>query len=176
MSLSSFLSRWFSLLESDRCLSCGSINKRKRISILSLSLSLSLSASQRNEPTQIDASEVLRATSLLILFRKVHLKIRKSVRIPTDDSLATAIDQALNLNSSLDWDHFFLFRNTCARHFFHHPSMLNVSNNIISSATGIQQDDPLGPLLFAMSSTRYLVTSPLLSTYGNLTSQGTVEP
>lgn len=37
------------------------------------------------------------------------LKIPKSVRIPAADALATAIDQALNSNSSLDWDHLFSF-------------------------------------------------------------------
>ncbi|CAE1314236.1 unnamed protein product [Acanthosepion pharaonis] len=34
---------------------------------------------------------------------------------------------------------------------YSHPSMLIASDNIISSATGIQQDDPLGPLLFLMA-------------------------
>lgn len=37
------------------------------------------------------------------------LKIPKSVRIPAADALATAIDQALNSNSLLDWDHLFSF-------------------------------------------------------------------
>ncbi|CAE1240150.1 unnamed protein product [Acanthosepion pharaonis] len=64
---------------------------------------------QRNEPTQTDASEVLRATSPLRQFRKVPLKIPKSVRIPAADAVATAIDQALNLNSSLDLYHLFSF-------------------------------------------------------------------
>ncbi|CAE1263915.1 unnamed protein product [Acanthosepion pharaonis] len=34
---------------------------------------------------------------------------------------------------------------------YSHPSMLIASHNIISSATVIQQGDPLGPLLFAMA-------------------------
>lgn len=34
---------------------------------------------------------------------------------------------------------------------YSHPSLLIASDNIISSATGIQQGDPLGPLLFAMA-------------------------
>ncbi|CAE1314219.1 unnamed protein product [Acanthosepion pharaonis] len=129
-----------SLLECDRCFSCGSINKRKSIRICSnyqrsfhlscvgltrkasaslvvwnCSYCLSLSAlqdsviHQPNEPSQRDTSEVLRATLLLRQFRKVPLKIPKSVRIPAADALATAIDQALNLNSSLDRDHLFSF-------------------------------------------------------------------
>ncbi|CAE1298725.1 unnamed protein product [Acanthosepion pharaonis] len=105
-----------SLLEWDRCFSCGSINKRKRIkSCSNCQRSFHLSClqdsviHQHNEPTQRDASEVLRATSLLRQFRKVPLKIHKSVRIPAADALATAIDQALNMNSSLEGDHLFFF-------------------------------------------------------------------
>ncbi|CAE1327466.1 unnamed protein product [Acanthosepion pharaonis] len=129
-----------SLLECDRCFSCGSINKRKSIRscsncqrsfhlscvgltrnasaslvVWSCSYCLSLSAlqdsviHQHNERTQRDASEVLRATSLLRKFRKVPLKIPKSVRIPAADALATAIDRALNLNSSLGRDYLFSF-------------------------------------------------------------------
>ncbi|CAE1315509.1 unnamed protein product [Acanthosepion pharaonis] len=112
-----------SLLECDRCFTCGSINKRKRIRhcsncqrsfhlscvgltrnasvslvVWSCSHCLSLSAlqdsviHQHNEPTQRDASEVLRATSLLRQFRKVPLKIPKSVRIAAADAKLTEGD------------------------------------------------------------------------------------